>query len=92
MKRTKILAVALTLLLLLLSIHVALAHISANYEILWSRFASGGGERESPTFLTQDIVGHWITGSSASTNAQIVADFYWGEEAAFRQLLPIVVR
>ncbi len=88
MEGNKIL-ISLTLIILLLSLAgTAVAQVSPHFDAAWSRLASGGGERASTNYGTQDILGVWITEAPASNNFQIVTDFYWeGDELTTNQKL-----
>jgi hypothetical protein len=41
----------------LLLASVALGQVSASFDAAWSRFANGGGQRQSTSYLVQDIIG-----------------------------------
>jgi hypothetical protein len=91
MKRKKMLAVSLVLLVILLLAGLAFAQASPNFDGAWSRFASGGGTRQSEHTQVQDILGQWVSQSPVSTNAQIVTDFFWaGDAIPVRLYLPLV--
>ena len=68
-----------------------LAQVSFSYDVRWSRFASGGGERQSGSFVTQDILGQWIYGNPSSTNHEIVVEFF-DADFPFEVYLPTIPR
>jgi hypothetical protein len=71
----------------------ALGQVSAGFDARWSRFASGGGERQSANYLVQDILGQWVSQSPVSANARIITDFYSAGDTAGAQLfIPILRR
>ncbi|MFZ6030629.1 MAG: hypothetical protein ACOYYS_23225 [Chloroflexota bacterium] len=95
MKHKTKLAVSLAALALLLfasiAASVAFAQTSHHFSAVWSRFASGGGERQSTHYQAQDILGQWVSESPSSTNAQVVTNFFY-DDALPKLYLPIIVR
>lgn len=78
---------------LLLCTAMAFAYISAHFETAWSRFAGGGGTRQSANYEVQDILGQWVLETSTGPNAQIVSGFFWtGDSPPQPIYLPTVIR
>lgn len=75
---------------------IVLAQTSSNFNTIWNRLASGGNEgRQSENYMTQDIVGQWLSESPSSENAHIITNFFWADEESIlqeRTYLPIVIR
>jgi len=93
MKHNEKLAVGLAFLVILIFTSLAFAQTSPNFEVLLSRFASGGGLRVSENYLAQDILGQWISESPASIHAQIITNFFWTGVGNPQQLyLPVITR
>lgn len=96
MKHKTKLAVSLAALAILLfasiAVNVVSAQTSGHFDAVWSRFASGGGERQSANYLAQDILGQWVSESPSNADAQVVTDFFYAWEDAPRLYLPLVIR
>ena len=75
-----------------LAASVAFAQTSPQFDAVWSRIASGGGERQSANYLAQDILGQWISQSPTGANTQVATDFFFASDAQTQIYLPIVVR
>jgi hypothetical protein len=93
MKRKTILAAGLAVLVILLFTSMTSAQTSVNYDAVWSRFAAGGGTRQSTNYMVQDILGQWVFENPASPSAQIITDFFWAGDSILQQrYLPVIVR
>jgi hypothetical protein len=79
-------------LLCMLLVGVFQAWAAPAFEAVWSRLASGGGERAASHYEVQDILGQWLSSSPAGTNAQVVTDFFWAGDTGQQVYLPLVVR
>ena len=82
MKQRKASVFIITLLLAFLMGGIVLAQTSPRFDLGWSLFASGGGERQSPRVLVQDTLGQWVSGTSVSDSAQIESGFWAGVSLA----------
>lgn len=78
MKERRVIVIALSVLVILSLATVALAQISANFDLSWHVFGSGGGQSESANYRVQDTLGQWTGGTSFSAQHQVQAGFWNG--------------
>jgi hypothetical protein len=92
-RHTRWLAIILLGLAVLINVGMAVAQVSANYDLHWNVLSSGGGSHRSTNYTINDSLGQWVNGSSTSADYQVVPGFGAGIGDLFSKLfLPIVLR
>jgi len=91
MRRRNVVVFSIICIALLAS--VVLAQVSTNYDAGWWVISSGGGTRQSTTYLIVDALGQQAGSTAVSSNVMIESGFLAGgmvhETAVY---LPVVVR
>lgn len=77
---------------LLASASVALAQISANYDLSWHVIAGGGGQMQSVGHTAMGTIGQPLVGSMTSGSHALCSGFWCGILPGYRIYLPLVLR
>lgn len=90
MKKMKILALSLAVLLLILGIGVSSAVLTATYDIDWWVFSGGGAPSSVGNVTLDGSLGQSIIGNSSSANYELDAG-YW-LRGVYEVFLPLVLK
>jgi hypothetical protein len=79
--------------ILLASASVALAQISANYDLSWHVIAGGGGHMGGPGHTIAGTIGQPLVGPMMTGSGHALCSGFWcGLPAEYRVYLPLVLR